>query len=129
MVSEAHVLQVACCPTQIAIRCTGRNGAKAAATAAAATTSSVTDETCNGQPTGRGDPGAVPPASPKRGKAKKHLPAVHGAISYLRWRSKYVREYKGGLYVAYNGKHHETPYNAVTVSEVRFHCLALHCTT
>jgi hypothetical protein len=61
----------------------------------------------------------VPPASPKRGKPTKHLPAVHGAISYLRWRSKYVREYKGGLYVAYNGKHHETPYNAVTVSEVR----------
>lgn len=43
--------------------------------------------------------------------------------------SKYVREYKGGLYVAYNGKHHETPYNAVTVSEVRFHCIALHCLT
>jgi hypothetical protein len=62
----------------------------------------------------------MPPPSPQHGKAKKHLPAVHGAISYLRWRSKYVREYKGGLYVAYNGKHHETPYNAVTVSEVRF---------
>ena len=107
--------------------CTGRNGTKAAAAAAATAASSTADETSNGQPTNRCDPAAVPPASPKRGKPKKHLPAVHGAISYLRWRSKYVREYKGGLYVAYNGKHHETPYNAVTVSEVQFHCIAVLC--
>ena len=63
----------------------------------------------------------LPPASHKGSKAKKHLPAVHGAITYQRWRSKYVREYKGGLYVAYNRNHNEAPYNAVTVSEVRSH--------
>ena len=65
------------------------------------------------------------PASHKGSKAKKPLPAVHGAISYLRWRFKYVREYEGGLYVAYNRKHHETPYNAVTVSEVRILCISI----
>ena len=114
--------------SQALTRFTGRNSAKATAAAAVATASSITDDTPNGQTKHCGDFSVVPPASPKRGRAKNHVPAVHGAISYLRWRSKYVREYRGGLYVAYNGKHHEMPHNAVTVSEVRFHSLVLHCT-
>ena len=46
------------------------------------------------------------------------LPTPNGGITYERWRSKYVREYHGGLYVAHNAKHLLLPANAVTVSEV-----------
>ena len=50
---------------------------------------------------------------------------VEGAASYLRWREKYVRKYRGGLYVAYNDKRHEEPANAVTVSEAWFYTLTM----
>ncbi len=35
-----------------------------------------------------------------------------------RWQAKYIQDYEGGLYIAYNGHHHEEPQSAVTVSEV-----------
>ena len=108
------------CPDPDAARCSGRNSNKAAASPAAAATSVLTTEVSNGLVPNGAHARVTPPPSPKRSKAKRHLPAVDGVISYERWRSKYVREYRGGLYVAYNGKHHETPHNAVTVSEVRF---------
>ncbi len=63
------------------------------------------------------------PATLPRGRSKaKTRPTAGEPISYERWRSKYVREYRAGLYVSYNGKHHEEPAHAVTVSEV---CLIL----
>lgn len=68
-----------------------------------------------------GPAGAAPqlPTPRRGGKAKKSLPAVDGGMTYQRWRSKYVREDCGGLYVSYNGKHNQEPSNAATVSEVR----------
>lgn len=96
--------------------CAGRSGAKLAAdTAGGASNAFVTDSAAaDGLLMG----GAAPPPQPRSSKGKKPLPAVSGAISYKRWRSKYVRTYQDGLYVAYNGKHREEPANAVTVSEV-----------
>ena len=52
-------------------------------------------------------------------------PAVHAPSPLTlppaadeRWRAKYIKDYEGGLYIAYNGRHHEEPQSAVTVSEV-----------
>lgn len=107
---------------RIAADDTGRSGAKAAA-AAAAIASVITVGPANGPLAATVAAQQVP--APGRGNGKKLLPAVNAAISYQRWRAKYVREYRGGLFVAYNGKHLEEPANAVTVSEVRIRRNAL----
>ena len=38
-------------------------------------------------------------------------------IQYDHWRQRYVRQYKEGLYVAYNDEGHLKPKDSVTVSE------------
>jgi len=63
--------------------------------------------------------GYVPPELLRHGSDLSRIPSqtAEGCINYARWREKYVKEYQGGLYIAYNGKHHEKPPSAVTVSE------------
>ena len=45
-------------------------------------------------------------------------------ITYEDWRHRYVKPYRGGLYVAYNADGDFTPFDAVTVSEASGYCAA-----